>query len=132
MNEPRKRRLRDRTAGSTTLINEGCKISGIVTGSGDFLIGGEVDGDCELSGTITLAREGVWRGTITASNVIVSGRIEGDINASGKVEITDTARISGTVKAEAIAVAEGAVVEGVMQTTGPAEPLEFVEKRARA
>ena len=29
----------------------------------------------------------------------------------------------------AIAVAEGAVVDGVMQTTGQAEPTEFVEKR---
>jgi cytoskeletal protein CcmA (bactofilin family) len=55
--------------------------------------------------------------------------VEGDIVAAGKVEITDTARITGTVSGEAIAVAEGAVVEGVMKTTGPSEPLEFVEKR---
>ena len=34
------------------------------------------------------------------------------------VEITETARISGTVAGEAIAVAEGAVVDGVMKTTG--------------
>jgi cytoskeletal protein CcmA (bactofilin family) len=40
-----------------------------------------------------------------------------------------TAKIAGTVMGEAIAVAEGAVVEGVMKTTGKSEPLEFVEKR---
>jgi cytoskeletal protein CcmA (bactofilin family) len=45
------------------------------------------------------------------------------------VEITDTARITGTVSGEAIAVAEGAVVEGIMKTTGQPEPTEFVEKR---
>jgi cytoskeletal protein CcmA (bactofilin family) len=45
------------------------------------------------------------------------------------VEIADTARISGTVSGDAIAVAEGAVVEGVMQTTGRNQPTEFVEKR---
>jgi hypothetical protein len=33
------------------------------------------------------------------------------------------------VSAEAIAVAEGAIVDGVMKTTGPADPVEFVEKR---
>ena len=82
-----------------------------------------------LHGTVTLAKEGLWKGTIRAENVIVAGHIEGDIIASGKVEITDSARINGTVSGEAIAVAEGAVVEGVMKTTGPAEPLEFVEKR---
>ena len=129
MNESRLRRLRDRSAGAATLINEGCKINGMITGSGSFLINGEIDGDCELDGTVTLAPNGLWKGTIKATDVIVAGQVEGDIVADGKVEITDTARITGTVTGNAIAVAEGAVVEGVMKTSGPEEPLEFVEKR---
>jgi cytoskeletal protein CcmA (bactofilin family) len=131
MNESRLRRLRDRTSDAATLINEGCKISGVITGSGDYLVNGEIDGDCDLGGTVTLARNGLWKGTISAANVIIAGHVEGDIVAKGRVEITDTARITGTVSGEAIAVAEGAVVEGVMKTTGPAEPQEFVEKRSR-
>jgi cytoskeletal protein CcmA (bactofilin family) len=130
MNDSRLRRLRDRSSDAATLINEGCRISGTITGSGDFLINGEIDGDCDLTGTVTLARNGFWKGTLRAANVIVAGRVEGDIIASGRVEIVNTARISGTVSGEAIAVAEGAVVEGVMKTTGPAEPVEFVEKRS--
>jgi len=129
MNDPKSRRLRDRTSGPATLISEGCKISGLITGDGDFLISGEVDGDCDLGGTITLAKNGLWSGTIKAGNVIIAGHVEGDIVAAGKVEITDTARISGTVSGEAIAVAEGAVVEGIMKTTGQSDPQEFVEKR---
>jgi cytoskeletal protein CcmA (bactofilin family) len=132
MNDSRLRRLRDRSSDAATLINEGCRISGTITGSGDFLINGEIDGDCDLAGTVTLARNGFWKGTLRAANVIVAGRVEGDIIASGRVEIVNTARISGTVSGEAIAVAEGAVVEGVMKTTGPAEPMEFVEKRSDA
>lgn len=129
MNDPQSRRLRDRTSGPATLISEGCKISGLITGDGDFLISGEIDGDCDLGGTVTLAKNGLWSGTIKAGNVIIAGHVEGDIVAAGKVEITDTARISGTVSGEAIAVAEGAVVEGVMKTTGQSDPKEFVEKR---
>lgn len=129
MNESRLRRMRDRSPGKATLINEGCKISGMITGSGDFMINGEVVGDCDVDGTVSLAGNGYWQGAIRADNVIVSGHVEGDITANGKVEITSTARISGTVTGEAIAVAEGAVVEGIMKTTGHAEPLEFVEKR---
>lgn len=129
MNDSRLRRLRDRTSAAATLINEGCKISGLITGSGDYLVNGEVDGDCDLAGTVTLARNGLWKGTIKAANVIVAGHVDGDIVARGRVEITGTARIAGTVSGEAIAVAEGAVVEGVMKTTGPAEPQQFVEKR---
>ncbi len=129
MNESRLRRMRDQSSGKATLINEGCKISGEITGSGDFIINGQVVGDCDVSGTVSLAGNGYWQGSIKASNVIVAGHVEGDIKAAGKVEITNTARITGTVTAEAIAVAEGAVVEGVMKTTGKTEPLEFVEKR---
>ena len=129
MNESRLRRLRDQSAGPPTLINEGCKISGLVTGGGDFVVSGEIDGDCDVEGTVTLAKIGLWSGTIKAGNVVIAGQVEGDIVAAGKVEITDSARISGTVAGEAIAVAEGAVVEGVMQTTGKSDPVEFVEKR---
>ena len=129
MNESQTRRLRDQPTGPATLISAGCKISGMITGDGDFLINGEIDGDCDLAGTVTLAQEGTWHGTIKAGNVIVAGHVDGDIVADEKVEITHSARITGTVSAEAIAVAEGAIVEGVMQTTGKAEPVEFVEKR---
>lgn len=129
MNDSRLRRLRDQSTTAATLINEGCKIAGLITGTGSFLINGEVDGDCDIGGTVTLARNGLWKGTIKAADVIIAGHVEGDIVAAGKVEITNTARITGTVSGDAIAVAEGAIVEGVMKTTGPAQPLEFVEKR---
>ncbi len=129
MNETKLRRFRDRTSGAPTLINEGCKISGVITGKGDYQVSGEIDGDCEIDGTVTLTRTGYWNGTINAAHVVISGHVEGDIIAAGKVEISDSARISGKVTGEAIAVAEGAVVEGQMKTTGQPEPLGFVEKR---
>lgn len=129
MKDSQSRRLRDRSTGPATLISEGCKIEGLITGDGDFQISGEIDGDCDIKGTVTLAQGGIWSGTIKAGNVIVAGHVEGDIIANGNVEITQTAKISGTVSGEAIAVAEGAVVEGVMQTTGRSKPQEFAEKR---
>lgn len=129
MSESRLRRMRDQSTGKATLINEGCKITGEITGKGNFQINGEVAGDCDISGTVQLARSGYWLGSIRADNIIIAGHIEGDITARAKVEITNTARITGTVTGEAIAVAEGAIVEGLMKTTGQSEPLEFVEKR---
>ena len=131
MAESRLRRLRDRSSGPATLINEGCKFTGTLTGRGDFMISGEIEGDSDLDGTVTLTRNGLWRGMIKANNVIIAGHVEGDIAAGGRVEITDTAKITGTVSAAAIAVAEGAVVEGVMKTTTQEAPTEFVEKRGQ-
>lgn len=129
MSDANKRRIRDANGRPGTLISEGCKIKGTVTGVGHFLINGEVDGDCEVDGTVTLAKNGFWRGTLKANAVIVAGTVEGDIDVEGRVEISDTARITGTVSGGAIAVAEGAVVEGVMQTTVREDPTGFIEKR---
>ena len=129
MTEPKKRRMHDKVGGPATLISEGCKVAGVISGGGDFLISGEVEGDCDLSGSITVAQSGFWKGTMSASDIIVAGTVEGDIVSGGRVEITDTARITGTVTGEAIAVAEGAVVQGKMKTTGNSEPVGFVEKR---
>lgn len=129
MSESRKRRIHDKAAGPATLISEGCKITGVIAGDGDFLVSGEIDGECDLAGSITISANGFWKGTIKASSVIVAGTVEGDIVANGRVEISDTARITGTVSGEAIAVAEGAVVQGQMKTTGNMDPLEFIEKR---
>ncbi len=130
MNESPRRRLSDRRSGPATLISARCTISGHISGEGEFVVNGTVEGDCEIAGTLTLSEHSRWIGTIQADNVIIAGNLEGDIEATGKVEITSTARISGSVVSEAIAVAAGAVVEGVMKTTGSANPLEFTEKRS--
>lgn len=129
MNESQRRRLRDRSEKKATLINQGCKITGSINGEGNFLVNGEIDGDCDIDGTLTLAEGSVWRGRIKASSIIVSGYVEGDIVAAEQVEITPSAKIIGTVSGEAIAVAEGAVIDGAVKTTGNMEPVEFVEKR---
>ncbi len=129
MSDTNKRRIYDANSGPGTLISEGCKIKGEITGRGNFMINGEIDGQCDIEGTVTLAKGGFWRGTIKADSVIVTGTVEGEIQASGAVEIGDTARISGSVSGESIAVAEGAIVEGEMQTTGQDQPTAFVEKR---
>ncbi len=129
MSDSKMRRLRDAASGPGTLISEGCRIQGVLTGIGHFMINGQVDGECDIEGSVTLAKDGYWKGILKADDVIIAGRVEGDIVASGRVEISDTARIKGTVSGEAIAVAEGAVVEGVMKTTGQSDPVEFIEKR---
>jgi len=129
MNNLKTRRLSDQPSGPATLISKGCKITGMISGEGDFQISGEIDGDCDLTGTVSITKSGYWKGSIRAGTIVVSGTVDGDIESSGHVEITDTAKISGTVTGEAIAVAEGAVVEGVMKTTGRSDLLEFKEKR---
>jgi len=129
MTESKKRRLRDTAVGPGTLISQGCKIEGLISGTGNFMINGEVEGECDIEGSITLTKSGYCKGVLKAAAVIIAGTVDGDVVAAGPVEISNTASINGTVTGQAIAVAEGAVVEGVMKTTGKNEPQGYVEKR---
>ena len=129
MAEKSQKRLSDRMSGSATLVAEGCAITGHIKAEGDFHVSGAVEGDCDVDGTVSLTNKARWHGSIRAGHVIVAGQVDGDISATGSIEIMHSARISGAVSGKAIAVAEGAVVEGQMMTTGHAEPTEFVEKR---
>ena len=70
MSDSKMRRFRDAASGPGTLISEGCRIQGVLTGNGHFMINGEVDGDCDIAGSVTLAKDGHWKGTLKAEEVI--------------------------------------------------------------
>ena len=90
---------------STTLISDGASFNGVFSGDSDFLVNGSVEGNCDVSGTVTIAEGGSWSGSIVAANVIVAGRVSGDILSAGQVEIGRTALIEGVVTGEKIALA---------------------------
>lgn len=107
--------------GTATIIGEGVRISGTISGSGSFIVCGEVESDCDLDGPVTLAREGRWKGTIRATQVMIAGHVEGDVRTDGKIEVASTAYVRGSLIGRMISVSEGAVIEGEMQMTGNAD-----------
>lgn len=106
-------------------------MEGTLSGNGDVLVNGVVEANCDIDGVVTVAEAGHWTGTVRARDVIVLGIIDGDVVATNRIEIGQDARVSGTVAGSAIAVAEGAVVEGDMKTTSSSEPQTYSEKRQR-
>ena len=115
---PLKRRIGDSAPGPTTYIAPSTKIVGNISGQGEYVFCGTVEGDCEIDGPLTLAEGGRWNGTLRGTDVIVSGSVEGDVIATQRVEISSTARITGSLTGHAIAIADGAVIEGEIQITG--------------
>lgn len=124
-----KRRIQDSSAGPTTFIAPSTKIVGTISGQGPYVFCGTVEGDCDISGPLTLAEGGRWKGTLKAIDIIVAGTVEGDVVARERVEIAGTARVAGSLSGASIAVAEGAVIEGEIKVTSGAQPVKFQEKR---
>lgn len=124
-----KRRILDSTDGASTYIAPTTKITGTLTGKGSYVFCGEMNGDCDIDGPVTLAAGARWKGTLRASDVIVAGRIDGDVVANHRIEVSETAHIAGSLAGRSIAVAEGAVIEGDIKVTNGSSPQEFKEKR---
>ncbi|MEM9173220.1 MAG: polymer-forming cytoskeletal protein [Pseudomonadota bacterium] len=124
--------------GPTTLVAEGCVIEGTISGSSDAMVSGTIIGNSTLSGLVTIAATGEWRGTLAADDIVVSGRVDGDIIATGCIEIAATASISGSVRGAKISVAEGAIIDGEMRigarpaTSKPVKPANLAHASASA
>jgi cytoskeletal protein CcmA (bactofilin family) len=124
-----KRRIRDASAGPTTYVAPSTKIVGTITGQGPYVFCGTVEGDCDISGPVTVANGSHWRGTLRATDIVVAGIVEGDVISTQRVEIAGTARVTGSLSGNSIAVAEGAVIEGEIKVTNGEPAVTFEEKR---
>lgn len=124
-----RRRISDSSDGPATYIATSARFTGNIGGAGNFVVCGEVEGDCDIRGPVTLAKGGRWAGTLRADNVVVAGTVEGDVIAREKVEIGPSARVSGSISGASIAVAEGAIIEGELSVTSGGEATHFTEKR---
>ena len=127
-----RRRIQDSTEGPATYIAKGSKISGKLSGTGAYVFCGEVEGDCEIDGPVTLADSGRWTGTLKGTDVVIAGRVDGDVIADHRVEIAGTARVAGSLSGLSIAVAEGAVIEGEIKVLNGEKPKAFSEKRTES
>jgi cytoskeletal protein CcmA (bactofilin family) len=125
----KKRRMRDQIGPPATILGAGAKLKGSLQGEGHFLIAGQVTGDADIAGGLTLAEGGHWQGTIRADDVILAGELDGELLARGRVEITGSARIRGRVVGSGISISVGAVVEADLQSMGDKDIVTFDERR---
>ena len=125
-----RRRLFDQVSGTPTLVGAGSMFEGRLEVSGPMALGGTVVGDGAINGALSISRDGHWHGNVSARSAVVTGRITGDVTVDAKLEIGKTAVIRGRVRAQVIAIADGAVVDGEMTVTGNQPVVRFEEKRA--
>ncbi len=97
---------------TVTIIAAGSKHVGKFSGSGNYIVYGEVEGDCDISGHLTLEKSAIWTGTIEAEDLVIAGAADGDVIAKNKILVTDSARVKGNLTGSIIEVAEGAAIQG--------------------
>jgi cytoskeletal protein CcmA (bactofilin family) len=99
----------------TSVLGNGTKYLGKLTGEGGVRIEGTFEGEIQLDGLLVVGTTGrVTCQDLRARTVIVAGTVRGDLTAY-KVEIRASGRVWGNVTTKAFATEEGAFLRGQIQ-----------------
>jgi len=97
-------------------------VIGNVHGDGDLEVHGKVEGDVTVEGNLFVAAGAEVKGSIAASVVKIAGTVEGNLTASQTLSIDSEARVVGDMITPRVAIAEGAVVRGLLRTDAEQRP----------
>ena len=112
---------------STTVLAPTLVLEGDLRTAGDAVVAGRVAGNLQVAGRLALLKGGRVQGAVAAKLARIEGAVEGPVYVDDKLEVGQTARLEGDLNAGKIAIAEGAIVRGSLNST--TEPHRFVEKR---
>ncbi len=124
-----RRRALDRVGEFTTMLGPQSIYMGVFQGKDNYLVYGDVRGECDLEGTLVLGEGSRWKGNIRAAHVVVAGQVEGDIFAVNKLELARTAFVRGKITSPVVAMARGAVHDGSLRMAKQTQVTRFSERR---
>ncbi len=95
-----------------SILGAGSICKGSVKVDGGLRIDGTVDGEVVVSGTLTVGREGVITGDVTASQAVVGGKIQGTVRAEQQLELQSGSRLEGDIFTRSLIIEDGVFFEG--------------------
>ena len=116
-------------AENISLISGGVKIQGKLIFLGSVKVDGEVTGDINCEGAITIGRNAKVESKIQTKDALILGHYEGEMHASGQVEITSTGRFIGDLIQDKtlITIEKGGLFKG--KSIAIDDKVEAIEKR---
>ena len=130
MTDMPRRRLLDRLSPPPSLLTHGSRVQGDIKTAGALLVSGEIIGDGQIGGELSISAQAHWQGNLRARSAVIAGRLTGSIVVADRIEIAASAVIIGGVTARRIAMARGAVIDGQVTVTGGEPIVEFDEQRS--
>jgi len=114
-----------------TLLGKGTLWKGeIHAGQNSLRIEGNVEGNIQSEGEVTIAPTGDVKGTIEAKHLIVTGRVLGVFKIQECLEIHGTGYVEGEVEVGSLVVDEGGTLQGNCTRRG-VEKLEKADEREK-
>jgi len=95
-----------------TIVGATAKLEGNVVSAGSLRIDGQVKGQINADGDVTLSPQSQVDADIRAQNVSVAGRFKGNILVKGKAHLARGGRIDGNISSKTLVVEEGGIFHG--------------------
>ncbi len=102
----------------TTYFGKNLKIKGRVSGNGNIIILGALDGEFDLKGRVKIAQPAKIKGEVKADVISVSGNVRGSLVAQERVDLLETARMEGQINSPSLSITEGASFDGEITMSG--------------
>jgi cytoskeletal protein CcmA (bactofilin family) len=99
------------------LLSRGVSIKGTVKFSNELLIDGEVEGEIDSSGNLTIGEHASIKGQVRSKSIKVRGTVEGDIFATERCELQAGCTLKGDIEAPRLVVDENATFLGSAKVT---------------
>jgi len=105
----------------STLISEGCVLTGNLNAPTVVRIDGQVNGDVQIGEGLILGEQGLITGNVATKEMVVYGTVHGNL-AVESLEIKGTGKVTGDIATVTLLVEAGGIYNGhlTMQTTGAA------------
>jgi cytoskeletal protein CcmA (bactofilin family) len=109
-----------RSDSDTAFFGAKLSIKGKVTGSGNLIVMGKLEGEVDLAGELVVAAPALLSGEIKAVTLAVSGTVTGTLTAGEKIHLEKSAVVSGRMTTPRLSVVDGATFNGEIEMKKPA------------
>jgi cytoskeletal protein CcmA (bactofilin family) len=101
------------------IIGRGIQVRGNLSGSGDLVVDGRVEGHVALQDHMTVEESGIVVADIEARDLTVNGKMSGNVDASERVKISNSAVVTGDIRAPRVVIEDGARFKGSIEMEVP-------------
>jgi cytoskeletal protein CcmA (bactofilin family) len=97
------------------IIGKGTVVKGSLTGAGDVIVEGRVEGQVSLEDALLVEAGGQCLADVEAAAVTVGGEVVGNVVAGERVRLASGGRLLGDIQAPSVVLEDGARFTGTIE-----------------
>ncbi len=101
------------------IIGEGIQVRGNLSGEGDLVVEGRIEGHISLQDHMIIETDGTVVADAEVQELTVNGKLSGNIDAADRVSISSSATVTGDIRAPRVIIEDGARFRGSIEMDVP-------------